>query len=205
MTTQAENEFLTRVGPGTPMGALMRQYWMPACLSSELAADGDPLRLMLLRREADRVPRQRGADRHPGPSLPASLRLAVLRPQRGRRAALRLSRLEVRHRGQLPRHAERAGRPGLPGQGQGEGLSGGRARRARLRLHGRARGRAAAARARGDALSARTRPTLSCRQRECNWLQALEGDIDTSHFSFLHTGKVEARRHRPGPYWSASS
>jgi len=23
-------------------------------------------------------------------------------------------------------------------------------------------------------------------QRECNWLQALEGDIDTSHFSWLH-------------------
>ena len=33
---------------------------------------------------------------------------------------------------------------------------------------------------------------LTCRLRECNWLQALEGDIDTSHFSFLHTGKVEA-------------
>ena len=32
---------------------------------------------------------------------------------------------------------------------------------------------------------------LNCKQRECNWLQALEGDIDTSHFSFLHTGKVE--------------
>jgi phthalate 4,5-dioxygenase len=30
-----------------------------------------------------------------------------------------------------------------------------------------------------------------CAQRECNWLQALEGDIDTSHFSFLHTGKVK--------------
>src|SRR5476649_1995400 len=27
-------------------------------------------------------------------------------------------------------------------------------------------------------------------QRECNWLQALEGDIDTSHFSFLHTGSI---------------
>ena len=48
MTTQAENELLTRVGPGTAMGALMRQYWVPACLSSELVADGDPLRLMLL-------------------------------------------------------------------------------------------------------------------------------------------------------------
>jgi phthalate 4,5-dioxygenase len=28
-------------------------------------------------------------------------------------------------------------------------------------------------------------------QRECNWLQALEGDIDTSHFGFLHTGRVQ--------------
>src|SRR6202021_85225 len=33
---------------------------------------------------------------------------------------------------------------------------------------------------------------LSLLQRECNWLQALEGDIDTSHFSFLHTGKIAA-------------
>jgi phthalate 4,5-dioxygenase oxygenase subunit len=29
-------------------------------------------------------------------------------------------------------------------------------------------------------------------QRECNWLQALEGDIDTSHFGFLHAGSVNA-------------
>ena len=27
-------------------------------------------------------------------------------------------------------------------------------------------------------------------QRRCNWLQALEGDIDTSHFGFLHMGSV---------------
>jgi phthalate 4,5-dioxygenase len=39
---------LTRVGSGTPMGKLMRQYWVPACLSSELKPDGDPLRVMLL-------------------------------------------------------------------------------------------------------------------------------------------------------------
>jgi hypothetical protein len=26
--------------------------------------------------------------------------------------------------------------------------------------------------------------------RECNWLQALEGDLDTAHFGFLHMGKV---------------
>src|ERR1700677_2003897 len=48
MTTATENEFLSRVGPGTPMGNLMRQYWVPACMSSELPADGEPLRLALL-------------------------------------------------------------------------------------------------------------------------------------------------------------
>src|SRR5260370_9713941 len=48
MTPRAENELLTQIGPGTPMGALLRQYWVPACLSSELIADGDPVRLALL-------------------------------------------------------------------------------------------------------------------------------------------------------------
>ncbi len=38
MTTPEEGRELTRVGPGTPMGDLMRQYWIPAALSSELAA-----------------------------------------------------------------------------------------------------------------------------------------------------------------------
>ena len=48
MTTASEGQELTRVGPGTPMGELMRQYWLPAVKSSELLAGGDPLRLMLL-------------------------------------------------------------------------------------------------------------------------------------------------------------
>ncbi len=48
MTTAAENKILTRTGPGTPMGELMRQYWVPAAQSSELVADGEPMRLMLL-------------------------------------------------------------------------------------------------------------------------------------------------------------
>src|SRR5271169_5351794 len=44
-----DNEFLACVGPGTPMGRLLRQYWMPAALSSELAGpDGAPLRVRLL-------------------------------------------------------------------------------------------------------------------------------------------------------------
>src|SRR5687768_17099831 len=49
MLTPAENERLTRIGPGTPAGKLFRRYWHPACLSSELPErDGAPLRLRLL-------------------------------------------------------------------------------------------------------------------------------------------------------------
>jgi nitrite reductase/ring-hydroxylating ferredoxin subunit len=32
---------------------------------------------------------------------------------------------------------------------------------------------------------------ISFTQRDCNWMQALEGDIDTSHFGFLHVGHLD--------------
>ena len=38
MTTVKEGEQLTRVGPGTVMGELMRCYWIPALMSSELSS-----------------------------------------------------------------------------------------------------------------------------------------------------------------------
>ena len=47
--TQEENELLTRVGPATPMGNLLRRYWMPALLSRELPEpDCPPVRVKLL-------------------------------------------------------------------------------------------------------------------------------------------------------------
>ncbi len=45
MLTQAENQELTRVGRGTPMGNFMREFWIPACKSTELSADANPMRL----------------------------------------------------------------------------------------------------------------------------------------------------------------
>ena len=49
MLSREENELLTRVGAGTPMGQLMRRYWMPALLSEEIpAADCPPVRVRLL-------------------------------------------------------------------------------------------------------------------------------------------------------------
>jgi phenylpropionate dioxygenase-like ring-hydroxylating dioxygenase large terminal subunit len=48
MTTAKDGLELTRVGPGTVMGDLMRCYWIPALMSSELVRDAAPVRLMLL-------------------------------------------------------------------------------------------------------------------------------------------------------------
>ena len=36
MLNKVDNEFLTQSGPGTPMGDLLRRFWMPALLSEEL-------------------------------------------------------------------------------------------------------------------------------------------------------------------------
>jgi phthalate 4,5-dioxygenase len=48
MSKATDGHDLTRVGAGTVMGELMRQYWIPAAASSELKPDGDPMRLMVL-------------------------------------------------------------------------------------------------------------------------------------------------------------
>src|SRR5579884_3503965 len=48
MLSQEDNEYLCRVGPGTPMGKLMREYWIPAIRSDEVEPDGRPIRIRLL-------------------------------------------------------------------------------------------------------------------------------------------------------------
>jgi phthalate 4,5-dioxygenase len=49
MLPRHDNERLTRVGAGTPMGNAMRRYWIPACLASEIAVpDCPPVRVKLL-------------------------------------------------------------------------------------------------------------------------------------------------------------
>jgi len=49
MLSQEDNELLCRVGKGTPMGELLRRFWLPALLSAELAEpDGHPKRLRIM-------------------------------------------------------------------------------------------------------------------------------------------------------------
>ena len=48
MLSKEDNELLCRVGPGTAMGELMREYWLPALPSAEFAAPDSPPRRMRL-------------------------------------------------------------------------------------------------------------------------------------------------------------
>ena len=49
MLSREENTLLTRIGPGTAMGEVMRRYWIPALLAREIPEpDGPPVRVRLL-------------------------------------------------------------------------------------------------------------------------------------------------------------
>ena len=49
MLSREDNAIVTRIGPDTPMGKTLRRYWVPALLSSEIAEpDGPPVRVRLL-------------------------------------------------------------------------------------------------------------------------------------------------------------
>ena len=52
MLSREHNELLTRIGPGTPMGELIRRYWIPALLSEEIPTpDCPPVQVRLLGEE----------------------------------------------------------------------------------------------------------------------------------------------------------
>ena len=166
------------------MGELLRRYWTPACLTAEIPEPGGaPARVRLLgenlvafRDTTGRIGLvqencpHRGASLYFGRNEDAALRCVyhgwafdAERPLRG--------------------HAERAG--AVLREGPDAGLPHPRVRRHRLDLHGpagdhdpvpRLRHRGAG-RGRGHARSS---------TRTCNWVQAMEGNIDTAHISHLH-------------------
>lgn len=48
MLGAADNNLLTRTGPGAPMGAMLREYWWPVLRSDRLERDGEPVRVRLM-------------------------------------------------------------------------------------------------------------------------------------------------------------
>jgi len=191
MTTAIESVELTRVGPGTVMGQLMREYWIPALMSSELTRGGAPVRLMLLgekliafRDSAGRV----GVMDHRCPHRCASLFLG-----RNEDGGLRC----IYHGWKFDVAGNCLDMPNvLPHQD--------------FKHKVKAKAYPAVERAgmvwvymgaRAEAPPLPGLEILDCAddevgslliQRNCNYLQALEGDIDTSHFGFLHAGHVDA-------------
>ena len=185
-----DSEDLTRVGPGTVMGTFMRQYWVPACLSSELVADGDPVRLMIMcekliafRDSEGRV----GIMDHRCPHRCASLFIG-----RNEESGIRC----VYHGWKFDVDGKCVDMPSVP---------------ARMDFKERVHAKAYKTyEANGliwvymgadqdnppphPQIEAAMHPDAEiwCLQRDCNWLQALEGDIDTSHVGFLHVGSLKA-------------
>ena len=132
----ADDEELTRVGPGTPCGEYLRRFWQPVILSSEL---GDlPRRLRILGEDLVAFRDKSGAigllELH-CPHRGTSLEFGLIGEKRH---PLLLSRLAVRRRRHDPRNAGRAGRQHAQGPALSRRLSGARARRAGLRLYGAA-------------------------------------------------------------------
>ena len=79
MLSKADNEFLTHTGPGTPMGDLLRRFWMPALLSRGAARAATARRS---RSDAGRGPARLSRHRRPRrprrAALPAPRRRPVL-------------------------------------------------------------------------------------------------------------------------------
>ena len=190
IATVNDTDDLCRVGPGTVMGDMMRQYWIPAAMSSEVEADGAPVRLMLLgekliafRDSSGRV----GIMDHRCPHRCASLFLG-----RNEEDGLRC----IYHGWKFDVDGNCVDMPSVPVHQDFKDKVHAKAYRARERngLIWVYMGE------RADPpplplIEANLLPVDEQRivfiQRSCNWLQALEGDIDTSHFGFLHAGGVD--------------
>jgi phenylpropionate dioxygenase-like ring-hydroxylating dioxygenase large terminal subunit len=191
MTSAHDNETLMRVGRGTPMGDMMREYWIPACLSSELEQGAPPTRLLLLgekligfRDGSGKV----GVMDHRCPHRCASLFFG--RPEAD---GIRC----VYHGWKFDTEGQCLDMPNLPPEDQFASKMKAAAYKVTERgglvwvYMGQRENAPPLPEIEGLALPD-TERVVYCNQRECNWLQALEGDIDTSHFSFLHLGGTSA-------------
>ena len=191
MLKKEQNDLVTQTGPGTPMGNLFRRYWLPALLSEEVAEpDGAPVRLQLL-----------------------SERMLAFRDTQGRLGVIDEF---CAHRGvslwfgrneeggiRCPYHGWKYDINGQCLEVPSEPAESGYCDKIKLKSYPLVE--------RGGVIwiymgPPELRPPLpewefatvpadqsftSKRLQECNWLQALEGGIDSSHVSFLHSGQLD--------------
>lgn len=186
MLSAEDNEILTRTGADTPMGQYFRRFWQPVALSEELPErDGPPIRVRIMGEDLvafrdsegrvglfDRRCPHRGADMFFGRNEDCGLRC-------------------VYHGWKFDVTGKAVDLPNVPPG---------------ARHHQTVRIKSYPAREYGDIVWAWLGPPermpdvpklefglmpparryVMKQLIECNWAQVIEGDLDTSHFSFLH-------------------
>lgn len=191
MTKREQNELLTQTGPGTAMGDLFRRYWMPALMSSELPEpDCPPVRVKLL-----------------------SERMIAFRDSSGK---LGLTDEFCAHRGvslwfgrveesgiRCPYHGWKYDTSGQCVEVPSEPVESGYCKKIKMKSYPMIERGGIIWTYMGPpelqpplpefefATVAKERSYVSKRHQECNYLQAMEGGIDSSHVSFLHSGALE--------------
>src|SRR3954467_12663018 len=181
-----QNELLTRTGLGTPMGELFRRYWLPALLAEELPEpDCPPVRVKLLSERLiafrdtenrlgliDEFCAHRGVSLWFGRNEESGLRC----PYHGWKYDVTGQCIEIPSEADNPRLCQRMKLKSYPLVERGGVLwtyMGPKEQQPPL-----------------PELEWATVPDnhrfISKRLQECNYLQAMEGGIDSSHVSFLH-------------------
>jgi phenylpropionate dioxygenase-like ring-hydroxylating dioxygenase large terminal subunit len=188
MLSVDDNEVLCRVGAGTPTGDLMRQYWIPALKSDELpVADCPPLRIKLLGEELIAFRATSGA-------------IGIIQnacPHRG--ASMFFGRNEeeglrcVYHGWKFDVTGACVDMPSEPAESNFKN-------KVRTKAYPVLEKNGIVWTYMGPREVPPPLPDFECNlvgegvvrsmltMRECNYMQALEGDIDTSHLCFLHLG-----------------
>lgn len=179
-------DVLPHVGPGTPMGAFFREFWLPIGKSNEFVADAPPLRLMVLgekligfRDSAGRM----GVMDHQCPHRCASLFYG-----RNEESGIRCSY----HGWKFDVEGNVLDMPNVPAENRN------------MKLKAKAYKTCERNSMVWVYMGNRTEPPplpsitvvddsgseleIQMYMRECNWLQGMEGDMDPSHLSFLHHG-----------------
>ena len=192
MLRKEQNDLLTQTGPGTPMGAMFRSYWIPALLSQELPEnDCAPVRVKLL-----------------------SQRLLAFRDSQGRYGLIEEF---CAHRGvslwfgrneeggiRCPYHGWKYDVTGQCIEVPSEPAENGFCARIKLQSYPLIEQGGVLWTYMGPAhqppplpqfefsLVPATQRYISKRWQECNWLQAMEGGIDSSHVSWLHRANLDS-------------
>ncbi len=189
MLSRQDNDILCRVGAGTPMGNLLRQYWMPAFISSELEVDGFPRRIRLLGEDLIAYRDSQGRVGVVDENCPhrGSSMIFARNEEGGLRCAYHGWKFDCT-----------GACTDMPSEGEGSNFKD----KVRIKSYKTEERNGIVWLYMGPRKeppplpdlevnlegSPRGRPGIPFKYvRQCNWAQALEGDIDSVHLNFLHT------------------